>query len=100
MDGVTIGNTSTSREGLNSSNSGQEGGLSGRPLNDLNTALIQKVCARTVGVLPIVASGGVMCAADAQRKLDAGAVLVQLYTGLIYEGPGLVAKILNAGLKT
>jgi len=99
MDGVIIGNTTTSRERLVSSKSGQEGGLSGKPLNDLNTAMIKKVFTRTGGSIPIVASGGVMCAADAQRKLDAGAVLVQLYTGLIYEGPGLVCNILNTGLK-
>ena len=100
MDGVIIGNTTLRREGLTSSDSWQEGGLSGRPLNDLNTAMIKKVYARMGGKLPIVASGGVMCAADAQRKLDAGAVLVQLYTGLIYEGPGLAARILNEGLNS
>jgi len=99
MDGVIIGNTTLMREGLTSSHSRQEGGLSGRPLNDLNTDMIKKVYARTGGALPIVASGGVMCATDAQRKLDAGAVLVQLYTGLIYGGPGLVSGIINWGLK-
>ena len=55
---------------------------------------------RTGGRLPVVASGGVMSPADAQEKLDAGAVLVQLYTGLIYEGPGLVREILNVGLRS
>jgi dihydroorotate dehydrogenase len=59
---------------------------------------VKKVFQRTGGSLPIVASGGVLSTADAQAKLDAGAVLVQLYTGLIYEGPGLVASILNDGL--
>lgn len=98
MDGVIIGNTTTRREGVVSSKSGQEGGLSGKPLHDLNTAMIKKVYARTRGDLPIVASGGVMCAADAQQKIDSGAVLVQLYTGLIYEGPGLVSRILHSGL--
>lgn len=98
MDGVIIGNTTLSRPGLRSANANKEGGLSGRPLSALNTAMIQKVYQRTGGKLPIVASGGVLTTADAQQKLDAGAVLVQLYTGLIYEGPGLVAKILNEGL--
>ena len=98
LEGVIIGNTTIRREGLTSTKASQEGGLSGKPLNDLNTAMIKKVYARTSGRLPIVASGGVMCAADAQQKLDAGAVLVQLYTGLIYEGPGLVAKMINHGL--
>lgn len=99
MDGVIIGNTTLSREGLTSSYSGQQGGLSGRPLKDLNTDVIKKVYARTAGALPIVASGGVMRAADAQCKLDAGAVLVQLFTGLIFGGPGLVSGIVNHGLK-
>ncbi len=98
MDGVIIGNTTLRREGLTSSKSGQEGGLSGRPLTGLNTAMVKKVYTRTAGSLPIIASGGVMSAADAQCKLDAGAVLIQLYTGLIYEGPGLVASLLNRGL--
>lgn len=98
MDGVIIGNTTTMREGLISSKSGEEGGLSGRPLNNLNTKMIKKVNTLTGGALPIVASGGVMCAADVQAKLDAGAVLVQLYTGLIYEGPGLVTRIINEGV--
>jgi len=100
MDGVIMGNTTLKREGLTSSHSGQEGGLSGSPLNDLNTAMIKKIYARTGGELPIVSSGGVMSAVDAQRKLDAGAVLVQLYTGLIYEGPGLVSGIINYGLNS
>lgn len=99
MDGVIIGNTTLKRDGLASNKVFEEGGLSGKPLNDLNTAMIKKVFARTGGSIPIVASGGVMCTADAQRKLDAGAVLVQVFTGLIYEGPGLVCNILNTGLK-
>lgn len=99
MDGVIIGNTTLRREGLTSSKAGEEGGLSGKPLSLQNTAMISKVFARTGGRLPIVASGGIMQAADAQRKLDAGAVLFQLFTGLIYEGPGLVVKIVNSGLR-
>lgn len=95
MDGVIIGNTTLSREGLISSKAVEQGGLSGKPLNALNTDMVSKVFARTAGALPIVASGGVRSAEDAQRKIDAGANLVQLYTGLIYEGPGLVAKIIN-----
>jgi len=95
MDGVIIGNTTIRREGLSSVKAGEEGGLSGRPLNELNTRMIAAVFKRTSGALPIVASGGVMSVDDYQRKMDAGAVLVQLYTGLVYEGPGLAARILN-----
>ncbi len=98
MDGVIISNTTLQRDGLISNKAVETGGLSGRPLHQLNSNMVKKVYQRTGGGLPIVASGGVMTTADAQAKLDAGAVLVQLYTGLIYEGPGLVAKILNEGL--
>jgi dihydroorotate dehydrogenase len=98
MDGVIIGNTTLGRDGLKSLKAAETGGLSGRPLNNLNTSMVKKVFQRTGGKLPIVASGGVLSTADAQAKLDAGAVLVQIYTGLIYEGPGLVASILNDGL--
>lgn len=98
MDGVIISNTTLRREGLRSPLAGETGGLSGRPLCELNTRLVKEVAHRTGGRLPIVASGGVMTPDDAQAKLDAGAVLVQLYTGLIYAGPGLVRDILNAGL--
>ncbi len=99
MDGLIISNTTLRREELRSPRAGETGGLSGVPLRALNTAMVRKVVARTGGRLPVVASGGVFTTADAQEKLDAGAVLVQLYTGLIYEGPGLVSRILNQGLK-
>lgn len=98
MDGVIISNTTLRREGLQSPLAAETGGLSGAPLNARNTALVRSVVQRTGGRLPVVASGGVMNAADARAKLDAGAVLVQLYTGLIYAGPGLVRDILNSGL--
>jgi dihydroorotate dehydrogenase len=99
MDGLIISNTTIGREGLTSAMAKETGGMSGAPLNEKNTRLVRRVVQRCGGRLPVVASGGVMSAADAQAKLDAGAVLVQLYTGLIYEGPGLVCEILNAGLK-
>ena len=100
MDGVIIHNTTVRRDLVaGAPKAGETGGLSGKPINALNTAMLRKVVARTGGRLPVVASGGVMTPADAQEKLDAGAVLVQLYTGLIYEGPGLVREILNAGLR-
>ncbi len=98
MDGVIISNTTLRRDGLTSALAAETGGMSGKPLNDLNTRLVKDVVRRTGGALPVVASGGVMTPADAQAKLDAGAVLVQLYTGLIYAGPGLVRDTLNAGV--
>ncbi len=99
MDGVIINNTTISRPPLQSGYAQETGGLSGAPLCTLSQQMVEKVVRRTNGRLPIIASGGIMCAADAQARLDAGACLVQLYTGLIYEGPGLVRDILNAGLR-
>jgi dihydroorotate dehydrogenase len=95
MDGVIISNTTISRPPLQSPHRDEIGGLSGAPLSALSTQMVKKVCGRLQGRLPVIASGGVMCAADAQEKLAAGACLVQLYTGMIYSGPGLVREILN-----
>ncbi|NMB55275.1 MAG: quinone-dependent dihydroorotate dehydrogenase [Leptolinea sp.] len=99
MDGVIISNTTTQRPQLRSSLANETGGLSGRPLKDLNTAMVRKVVTRTAGKLPVIASGGIIEPQDAQEKIDAGASLVQVYTGLIYTGPELVRDILNYGLK-
>lgn len=99
IDGVVISNTTIQREGLHSPLASEMGGLSGKPLAAISTAMVRKVVQRTQGRLPVVASGGVHSAADAQEKLDAGAVLVQLLTGMIYEGPGLVQEIIRDGLK-
>lgn len=95
MDGVIISNTTLRRDGLRSARAGETGGLSGTPLRDLNTALIRRVARVTGGRLPIIASGGVLTPDDYREKLAAGATLVQLYTGLIYAGPGLVRQVLR-----
>jgi dihydroorotate dehydrogenase len=96
IDGVIATNTTTRREGLKSWNKDEAGGLSGRPLRKQSTQMIQKVSSRTAGKLSVIGAGGIMSPADAREKLGAGATLVQVYTGLIYEGPGLVRRILNA----
>lgn len=96
MDGVIINNTTISRPPLRSPAAAETGGLSGAPVCSLSQSMTEKVARRLNGRLPIVASGGVISAADAQARLDAGASLVQLYTGLIYEGPGLVKQILDS----
>lgn len=98
MDGVIINNTTISRPALRSQHASETGGLSGAPMTRLSLEMTCKVAKRLNGMMPIIASGGIMNAADAQARLDAGASLVQLYTGLIYEGPGLVKQILNTGL--
>jgi dihydroorotate dehydrogenase len=99
VDGVIATNTTLQRPKLNSANARETGGLSGAPLSALSTHLIARINALTSGKLPIIAVGGVMDAAEARAKLDAGAALVQVYTGLIYSGPGLVREILS-GLGT
>lgn len=94
LDGVIIGNTTLRRSGLRSAHAQEAGGLSGRPLGELNMALLTRVVRRVEGGIPVIASGGVMTPADYRARLDAGATLVQLYTGLIYSGPGLVRACL------
>ena len=96
MDGVIISNTTLSRNGVSSRHARETGGLSGQPLTARNTALVRQAARLLQGRLPIVASGGVMNPADALEKLDAGATLVQLYTGMIYAGPGLVPAVVSA----
>jgi dihydroorotate dehydrogenase len=96
LDGVVAVNTTTDRpEGLESPNRAETGGLSGKPIESRATALVRD-CARRVDV-PVVGVGGVASAADAYEKIRAGASLVQLYTGLVYEGPSL-ARDINRGL--
>jgi len=99
MDGVIISNTSSRRPHLHSHYASEIGGLSSKPIKSLNTELVHKVVVLTGGNLPVIASGGVMTPRDAQEKIDAGASLIQLYTGLVYYGPGLVKDILNSGLR-
>ncbi len=94
MDGVIATNTTVSRAGLSSPLGRQSGGLSGAPLTERSRGMVQKIHRRTSGRLPIVAVGGIMTPDDAQAMLDAGAVLLQLFTGLIYAGPGLVREII------
>lgn len=94
MDGVIATNTTIGREGLSSPRAKEEGGLSGRPLQAKSLEMVSKIYKRTNGKLPVVGVGGIDDASSVQKMLDAGAVLVQIYTGLIYEGPGLVKRIL------
>lgn len=96
LDGVIATNTTQSREGLPASVSA-EGGLSGRPLAARSTAVIQRIFQQVRGKLAIIGAGGIFSAEDAYAKIRAGASLVQIYTGLVYRGPGLVKRI-NAGL--
>jgi len=93
MDGIIATNTTLSREGLRSPLRAESGGLSGRPLTALSDSVLKKVVVRVNGRVPVVAVGGIMTPDDAKRKIDLGATLIQVYTGLIYAGPGLVKQI-------
>jgi dihydroorotate dehydrogenase len=95
MDGVIATNTTVDRAGLLSPQGCEEGGLSGAPLRSRATAMVADIHRLAGGSLPIVAAGGVLSLEDACEKLDAGAALVQLYSGLVYRGPGLVREILQ-----
>jgi dihydroorotate dehydrogenase len=96
LDGVVATNTTTDRpEDLQSPSAAETGGLSGRPIRERATDQVRFVAERTD--LPVVGVGGVFTAADAYEKIRAGASVVQLYTGLVYRGPG-IAKSINEGL--
>ncbi len=91
--GVIATNTTISREGLRSAHQNETGGLSGKPVKDRSTEVIRFLAEKSGKSFPIIGVGGIHSAEDAKEKLEAGADLVQLYTGFIYEGPGLVKKI-------
>jgi dihydroorotate dehydrogenase len=91
--GVIATNTTISREGLRSVHQNETGGLSGKPVKDRSTEVIRFLAEKSGKSFPIIGVGGIHSAEDAKEKLEAGADLVQLYTGFIYEGPGLVKKI-------
>lgn len=94
LDGLIMGNTTISRpESLRDAQKGEAGGLSGRPLRDLATAKIGALWRLTEGRVPIIGAGGVASGADAYAKIRAGASLVQLYSALVYGGPGLPTRI-------
>jgi dihydroorotate dehydrogenase len=93
VDGLIVSNTTVSRPGLASRHRGETGGLSGAPLKPLALAALQRFRAETGGVLPLIAVGGIASGADAYARIRAGASAVQLYSALVYEGPGLVQRI-------
>ncbi|HKQ24609.1 MAG TPA: quinone-dependent dihydroorotate dehydrogenase [Burkholderiales bacterium] len=94
VDAVIATNTTLSRDGVEGmANSEQAGGLSGAPLKARSTAVLRELARSLDDRIPIIAAGGVFSATDAREKLNAGASLLQLYSGLIYEGPGLARRI-------
>jgi len=97
IDGVIATNTTLSREGVENLPLGNEaGGLSGAPVRDKSTRVIRQLAAHLQGALPIIGAGGILNGADALEKIAAGASLVQIYSGLIYRGPALIAECARA----
>ena len=97
--GVIATNTTISIDGLQSENKSEIGGLSGKPLTKRSTEVIRFLSEKSNNAFPIIGVGGIHSAEDAIEKLEAGASLVQLYTGFIYEGPKLITEINNKILK-
>ena len=97
IDGVIATNTTISRDAVKGLRHADEaGGLSGRPLRAQSTGVIRTLAKALDGALPIIGVGGILSGTDAKEKIDAGATLVQIYTGLIYRGPDLVAECVRA----
>jgi dihydroorotate dehydrogenase len=103
LDGIVATNTTILREGLKTSpdqiNAIGKGGMSGAPITSRSLEVVRYIHQKTGGNLPIIAVGGIMCVQDALNMLDAGATLIQLYTGFIYEGPALAKRINKAILR-
>lgn len=99
VDGLIATNTTIARDGLQTPASRiasiGAGGLSGAPVRDRSTEVIRYVHTRSAGAFPIIGVGGIDSPEAAQEKLNAGATLVQVYSGLVYEGPALVKRILK-----
>ena len=96
IDGIIATNTTIGRDDIPAIHHTLKGGLSGMPLRSRSTEVVRYIAHRTEGQLPIIGVGGIASAADAIEKLDAGATMIQVYTGLIYAGPGLVKQINRA----
>jgi dihydroorotate dehydrogenase len=93
ISGVIATNTTLSREGLVSDNKIEAGGMSGKPLKNRSTEVIRFLSGKSNKAFPIIGVGGINSAEDALEKMEAGASLIQIYTGFIYEGPALVKAI-------
>jgi dihydroorotate dehydrogenase len=93
IDGLIVSNTTIMRPVLKSVHAAETGGLSGAPLFEPSTQMLRKIAQATQGKIPLIGVGGISTADHVKAKLDAGASLVQLYSSLVYEGPGLAARL-------
>ena len=97
VDGVIASNTTLARDAVKGMTNGAEaGGLSGAPVRNQSTIVIQQLSKQLQGALPIIGVGGILSGADALEKIAAGASLVQVYSGLIYQGPALISEVCQA----
>ena len=96
LDGIIATNTTINRDNLKSLNKNELGGLSGKPLTSRSTEVIKFISKNSNKTIPIIGVGGINSVADALEKFDAGADLIQIYTGFIYEGPNLIRSINKA----
>ena len=103
IDGIVATNTTVSRAGLRTSDEEiaaiGNGGMSGAPITARSLEVVRYIHQKSEGKLPIIAVGGIMSVQDALNMMDAGATLIQIYTGFIYEGPGLARRINRAILE-
>jgi dihydroorotate dehydrogenase len=96
MDGVIATNTTIARDAVQGHQYANEaGGLSGAPVKSASTRVVKGLAAELQGKLPIIAAGGILSGEDAKEKIQAGASLVQVYSGLIYKGPELIGDVLR-----
>lgn len=99
LNGLIIANTTINREQLQTANHQLQtigaGGLSGKPVREKSTEIIKYISSKTNNTIPIIASGGIFAGKDAKEKINAGASLIQVWTGFIYEGPAIVKNISN-----
>lgn len=95
IDGVIATNTTISRKGVESyAEASRPGGLSGAPLTEMALQVLRQIITHLDGAMPVIASGGIMSADDAEARIQAGAALVQIYTGMVYHGPGLIKQVI------
>ncbi len=95
IDALIVGNTTVSRPALSSRYAQEQGGLSGRPLKPLALDALRAFRAASGGEIPLVGVGGIATAADAWERICAGASLIQLYTAMVYQGPGMARRIVR-----
>lgn len=96
MHGLIVTNTTRARQGLRSPHQREAGGLSGAPLGVRSEAVLRQAVQYVDGRIPVISAGGIMSPEDAKRRLELGAALIQIYTGLVYRGPGLVNAIVRS----